>query len=35
MAPTRFLARKRGNRFRVVPANEVVAFIFVEASLTC
>jgi two-component system LytT family response regulator len=29
MAPTRFLA-KRGNRFRVVPANEVVAFIFVE-----
>lgn len=29
LAPTRFLAR-RGNRFRVVPANEVVAFIFVE-----
>ncbi|MBY0492591.1 MAG: response regulator [Cyanobacteria bacterium] len=29
MAPTRFLA-KRGNRFRVVPANDVVAFIFVE-----
>ena len=29
MAPTRFLA-KRGNRFRVVPANEVVAFIFVD-----
>lgn len=29
MAPTRFLA-KRGNRFRVVPAQEVVAFIFVE-----
>jgi len=29
MAPTRFLA-KRGNRFRVVPANEVVAFTFVE-----
>jgi two-component system LytT family response regulator len=29
MAPTRFLAR-RGNRFRVVPANEVVAFTFVE-----
>jgi two-component system LytT family response regulator len=30
MAPTRFLA-KRGNRFRVVPANEVVAFTFVDA----
>ena len=29
MAPVRFLA-KRGNRFRVVPANDVVAFIFVE-----
>jgi two-component system LytT family response regulator len=29
MAPTRFLAR-RGNRFRVVPADEVVAFIFVD-----
>src|SRR6188474_3310425 len=29
MAPTRFLA-KRGNRFRVVPAREVVAFTFVE-----
>ena len=29
MAPTRFLA-KRGNRFRVVPATEVVAFTFVE-----
>jgi two-component system LytT family response regulator len=29
MAPTRFLAR-RGNRFRVVPAKEVVAFTFVE-----
>ena len=29
MAPTRFLAR-RGNRFRVVPANEVVAFTFVD-----
>ena len=29
MAPTRFLAR-RGNRFRVVPASEVVAFTFVE-----
>lgn len=29
MAPTRFLA-KRGNRFRVVPADEVVAFVFVE-----
>jgi two-component system LytT family response regulator len=29
MAPTRFLAR-RGNRFRVVQANEVVAFTFVE-----
>ena len=29
MAPTRFLA-KRGNRFRVVPAKEVVAFTFVE-----
>src|SRR5690242_12840362 len=28
-APTRFLAR-RGNRFRVVPANEVVAFTFVD-----
>jgi two-component system, LytTR family, response regulator len=30
MAPTRFLA-KRGNRFRVVPASEVVAFTFVDA----
>ena len=29
MAPTRFLAR-RGNRFRVVPANDVVAFTFVD-----
>src|SRR5262245_906348 len=29
MAPVRFLAR-RGNRFRVVPANEVVAFVFVD-----
>jgi two-component system, LytTR family, response regulator len=29
MAPTRFLAR-RGSRFRVVPAQEVVAFIFVD-----
>ncbi len=29
MAPTRFLAR-RGNRFRVVAAHEVVAFIFVD-----
>jgi two-component system LytT family response regulator len=29
MAPTRFLAR-RGNRFRVVPAEEVVAFTFVD-----
>lgn len=29
LAPTRFLAR-RGNRFRVVPATEVVAFIFVD-----
>lgn len=29
MAPTRFLA-KRGNRFRVVQAGEVVAFIFVD-----
>jgi two-component system LytT family response regulator len=29
MAPARFLA-KRGNRFRVVPANEVVAFTFTE-----
>ena len=29
MAPARFLA-KRGNRFRVVPATEVVAFTFVE-----
>ena len=29
MAPTRFLA-KRGNRFRVVPAGDVVAFIFVD-----
>ena len=29
MAPTRFLA-KRGNRFRVVPATEVVAFTFVD-----
>ena len=29
MSPTRFLA-KRGNRFRVVPAKEVVAFTFVE-----
>jgi two-component system LytT family response regulator len=29
MAPTRFLAR-RGNRFRVVPAGEVVAFTFVD-----
>lgn len=29
MAPTRFLAR-RGNRFRVVKANEVVAFTFVD-----
>jgi len=29
LAPTRFLAR-RGNRFRVVPATEVVAFTFVD-----
>jgi two-component system, LytTR family, response regulator len=29
MAPTRFLAR-RGNRFKVVPADEVVAFTFVD-----
>ena len=29
MAPTRFLA-KRGNRFRVVPAGDVVAFVFVD-----
>jgi two-component system LytT family response regulator len=29
MAPTRFLA-KRGNRFRVVPASDVVAFVFVD-----
>src|SRR5215212_8755938 len=29
IAPTRFLA-KRGNRFRVVQANEVVAFTFVD-----
>ncbi|HUQ86632.1 MAG TPA: response regulator [Vicinamibacterales bacterium] len=29
MAPTRFLA-KRGNRFRVVPAGDVVAFTFVD-----
>ena len=29
MAPSRFLA-KRGNRFRVVPANDVVAFTFVD-----
>jgi two-component system, LytTR family, response regulator len=29
MTPTRFLA-KRGNRFRVVPASEVVAFTFVD-----
>ena len=29
MAPTRFLAR-RGNRFRVVPAHDVVAFTFVD-----
>ena len=29
MAPTRFLAR-RGNRFRVVPAGDVVAFTFVD-----
>ena len=29
LAPTRFLAR-RGNRFRVVPSNEVVAFTFVD-----
>ena len=29
MAPARFLAR-RGNRFRVVPADEVVAFTFVD-----
>ncbi|MFM8533021.1 MAG: LytR/AlgR family response regulator transcription factor [Acidimicrobiia bacterium] len=29
MAPTRFLAR-RGNRFRVVPVGEVVAFTFVD-----
>lgn len=29
MAPTRFLAR-RGNRFKVVPATEVVAFVFVD-----
>jgi two-component system, LytTR family, response regulator len=29
LAPTRFLA-KRGNRFRVVPATDVVAFTFVE-----
>ena len=30
MAPTRFLAR-RGNRFRVVPGDEVVAFTFVDS----
>ena len=29
LAPTRFLA-KRGNRFRVVPAHDVVAFTFVD-----
>ncbi len=29
MAPTRFLA-KRGNRLRVVPAGDVVAFVFVD-----
>ncbi len=29
LAPTRFLA-KRGNRFRVVPATDVVAFIFTD-----
>lgn len=29
LAPTRFLAR-RGNRFRVVPATEVIAFTFVD-----
>jgi two-component system LytT family response regulator len=29
LTPTRFLAR-RGNRFRVVPATDVVAFVFVE-----
>ena len=29
MAPTRFLAR-RGNRFRVVPGDEVVAFTFID-----
>ncbi|MEP6782323.1 MAG: response regulator [Acidobacteriota bacterium] len=29
LAPTRFLAR-RGNRFRVVPATDVVAFTFIE-----
>ena len=29
MAPTRFLAR-RGNRFRVVPAGDVVAFTFID-----
>lgn len=29
LAPTRFLAR-RGNRFRVVPSSEVVAFTFVD-----
>jgi two-component system, LytTR family, response regulator len=29
LAPTRFLA-KRGNRFRVVPATEVIAFSFIE-----
>lgn len=29
MAPTRFLAR-RGNRFKVVPAQDVVAFVFVD-----
>lgn len=29
MAPTRFLAR-RGNRFKVVPADDVVAFTFVD-----
>jgi two-component system, LytTR family, response regulator len=29
LAPTRFLA-KRGNRFRVVPATEVIAFTFIE-----
>lgn len=30
LAPTRFLAR-RGNRFRVVPAHDVVAFTFVDS----